>query len=202
MAGRCPLANWSHDVDQWIIRLNCLSRWYPELELPMIDAEARLYLIQQICHGAISYKEIKERNVWPVVKSWLSPAQQQALDHFAPPRYELPNGRHAKLQYTENQSPVLAARIQDLYGLNGSLKICEDASRFLCTSSLPIIARSKSLRIYQASGKKPIQRSNRNCSASTRSTNGARETGRRIRRVSQQCPALASSIRRLTTVAP
>jgi len=40
-------------------------------------------------------------------------------------RYELPNGRHAKLQYAENQLPVLAVRIQDLYGLDGSLKICD-----------------------------------------------------------------------------
>jgi ATP-dependent helicase HrpB len=126
IAGRCPLANWSHDVEQWIVRLNCLFRWYPELKLPMIDAEARLYLIQQICHGAVSYKEIKDRTVWPVVRSWLSPVQQQAVDRFAPAKYELPNGRHAKLQYAENQLPVLAARIQDLYGLDGSLKICDD----------------------------------------------------------------------------
>jgi ATP-dependent helicase HrpB len=125
IAGRCPLSNWSHEVDQWIIRLNCLSRWYPELELPIIEAEDRLSLIQQICHGAISYKEIKDRNVWPVVRSWLSRIQQQAVDRFAPARYELPNGRHAKLQYAENQLPFLAARIQDLYGLNGSLKICD-----------------------------------------------------------------------------
>jgi ATP-dependent helicase HrpB len=125
IAGRCPLAHWSHDVEQWIIRLNCLSRWYPELGLPVIDEEARFHLLQQICHGAVSYKEIKDRAVWPVVKSWLSHLQQQALDQFAPARYELPTGRHAKLLYVENQSPLLSARIQDLYGVEGSLTICE-----------------------------------------------------------------------------
>jgi ATP-dependent helicase HrpB len=125
IANRCPLAHWSHDVEQWIVRLNCLSHWYPELGMPTIDEEARFHLVQQICHGAVSYKEIKDRAVWPVVKSWLSPLQQQALDRFAPARYELPSGRHAKLVYAENQSPVLAARIQDLYGVEGSLAICE-----------------------------------------------------------------------------
>ena len=125
IAGRCSLAHWSHDVEQWIIRLNCLSRWYPELGLPTIDAEARFHLVQQICHRAVSYKEIKERAVWPIVKSWLSTLQQQALDQFAPARYELPTGRHAKLQYVENQPPLLSARIQDLYGVDGSLTICE-----------------------------------------------------------------------------
>ena len=125
IAARCPLKHWSHEVEQWIIRLNCLSQWYPELGLPLINGEARFHLVQQICHGAISYKEIKDRAVWPVVKSWLSTLQQQALDQFAPARYELPNGRHAKLLYVENQAPLLAARIQDLYGVEGSLAICE-----------------------------------------------------------------------------
>jgi ATP-dependent helicase HrpB len=125
IAGRYPLSNWSHDVDQWIVRVNALSRWYPELDLPTIDEEARFYLIQQICLGALSYKDIKDRGVWPVVRAWLSTPQQQLLERFAPERIELPNGRKAKLQYSENQAPILAARIQDLYGVEGSLKICE-----------------------------------------------------------------------------
>ena len=54
------------------------------------------------------------------------PCSSRHVDRFAPAKYELPNGRHAKLQYAENQLPVLAARIQDLYGLDGSLKICDD----------------------------------------------------------------------------
>jgi ATP-dependent helicase HrpB len=122
--GRCPLVNWTHDVDQWIARANCLSVWFPELQLPAIDQEARFYLIQQICHGALSYKEIKDRPVWPVVRAWLSKARQEQLDRLAPERFELPNGRRNKLQYAEGQPPVLAARIQDLYGVEGSLSIC------------------------------------------------------------------------------
>jgi ATP-dependent helicase HrpB len=122
--GRCPLANWTHEVDQWIARVNCLANWLPELRLPVINQEARFYLIQQICHDALSYKEIKDRPVCPVVRAWLSNAQQAQLDRFAPERFELPNGRRNKLQYSEGQSPVLAARIQDLYGIEGSLTIC------------------------------------------------------------------------------
>jgi ATP-dependent helicase HrpB len=125
IAGRCPLVHWSHEVEQWIVRLNCLCEWYPDLSLPKIDTEARFYLTQQICHGAVSFKEIKDRPVWPVIKSWLSHLQQQALDQFAPARYTLPNGRHAKLLYAENKPPLLAARIQDLYGVEGSLMICD-----------------------------------------------------------------------------
>src|SRR5262249_32677857 len=122
--GRCPLVNWTHEVDQWIARVSCLSNWFPELQLPGVDQGARLYLIQQICHGALSYKEIKDRPVWPVVRGWLSKTQQEYLDRFAPERFELPNGRRNKLHYAEGQLPVLAARIQDLYGVEGPLSIC------------------------------------------------------------------------------
>ena len=121
--GRCPLVNWTHEVNQWIARVNCLSEWFPELQLPVIDQGARFYLIQQICHGALSYKEIKERPVWSIVRAWLSKTQQENLDRFAPERIELPNGRRNKLAYAEGQPPVLAARIQDLYGVEGSLSI-------------------------------------------------------------------------------
>ena len=60
---------------------------------------ATALLIEQICQGATSYKEIKERPVWPVVKSWLNAAQQSALDDLAPERIKLPNGRTAKIIY-------------------------------------------------------------------------------------------------------
>jgi ATP-dependent helicase HrpB len=66
---------------------------------------------------------MKTRAVWPVVKSWLAPAQQQLIDEYAPDRLELPNGRRAKITYAASQPPTLAARIQDLYGVDADLRI-------------------------------------------------------------------------------
>jgi ATP-dependent helicase HrpB len=125
ISGRCPLTHWDHEVEQWITRLNCLTDWYPELGLPKLDQEGRKYLVSQICQGALGYREIKDRSVWPTVKAWLSPAQIPLIDRFAPARFELPGGRKGKLVYSERQPPVLAARIQDLYGVDGTLKICD-----------------------------------------------------------------------------
>jgi ATP-dependent helicase HrpB len=122
-SGRCPLANWNFDVEQWIIRLDRLAAWCPEYELPPLTPADRRTLLEQLCLGATSYREIKDRAVWPVVKSWLSPAQQDLLDRMAPERLELPGGRRAKITYAENAEPTLAARIQDLYGVEGDLRI-------------------------------------------------------------------------------
>jgi ATP-dependent helicase HrpB len=115
LAGNCPLKHWDNAVEQWIERVNFVATEFPELEFPPIDEAAKLLLLEQICHGAATYKEIKERPVWPAVKSWLGAAQQQTLDELAPERIKLSSGRAAKITYGAGAPPTIAARIQDLY---------------------------------------------------------------------------------------
>ncbi|HSV62881.1 MAG TPA: ATP-dependent helicase C-terminal domain-containing protein, partial [Chthoniobacterales bacterium] len=122
LAGTCPLKHWDNAVEQWIARVNFIAKEFPELDLQPIGEAEKLLLLEQVCHSAASYKEIKERAVMPVVKSWLNPGQQKALDDLAPERIKLASGRAAKITYAENGAPTIAARIQDLYdtphGLN------------------------------------------------------------------------------------
>jgi ATP-dependent helicase HrpB len=123
VAGTTPLKNWDNAVEQWIVRVNCVARWFPELQIPPIAEGDKLLLIEQICSGAFSYKEIKERPVWPTVKSWLPSHQQASIDQLAPERIELPKGRKAKITYSDSAPPAVAARIQDLYGVERNLTI-------------------------------------------------------------------------------
>jgi ATP-dependent helicase HrpB len=125
MAGRLPLERWDEAVEQWIARVHCLRRWMPELELPAIGEEERAVMIEHICHGALSYHEIKDRPVLPVVKSWLSQRQQAWVEEYAPERIELPNGRTAKVVYADDGPPTMAARIQDLYGVRDAVWIAQ-----------------------------------------------------------------------------
>jgi ATP-dependent helicase HrpB len=115
LAGNCPLKHWDNAVEQWIERVNFVATEFPELEFPQIDEAAKVLLLEQICRGAATYKEIKERPVWPAVKSWLGAAQQQTLDELAPERIKLSSGRAAKITYGAGAPPTIAARIQDLY---------------------------------------------------------------------------------------
>lgn len=117
LSGRCPLKNWNDDVEQWFVRLACLREWMPELELPVADEETKRFLVSQLCHGAFTYKAIKDIEVWPVLRDWLSSQGQRWLDQFTPERLELPGGRKAKVIYRPGEAPMTAARIQDLYGV-------------------------------------------------------------------------------------
>jgi ATP-dependent helicase HrpB len=115
--GRCALENWNEAVEQWIVRVNRLREWMPELGLPAIGEEDRGAMLQLICQGAFSFSEIKDRPVMPVVKSWLSREQPAWVDEYAPERIALPNGRSVKVVYSIDGAPTIAARIQDLYGV-------------------------------------------------------------------------------------
>jgi ATP-dependent helicase HrpB len=123
LAGRLPLPNWDHSVEQWMARLSFLCAQCPELQLPEISEDDKKNIIQQLCHGAVSYKDIKEREVKPMVMSWLSQPQRELLDKHAPERLTLPNGRTPKVNYEKGKSPFISLRIQELYDVNQTPKI-------------------------------------------------------------------------------
>jgi ATP-dependent helicase HrpB len=115
--GRFTLKHWTPAVEQWIFRLNTLVRCCPELGLPAIGEAERCFLLQQICLGSFSAQDIKDTPVWPVLKSWLSPGQEELLDTHAPERLPLPGGRRGRIRYAADAPPVLSATMQDLYDL-------------------------------------------------------------------------------------
>jgi ATP-dependent helicase HrpB len=123
--GRLVLENWDESVEQWILRVNRLREWMPELELPAIAEKDRNVMIEHLCHGAFSYNEIKNRPVLPVVKSWLSRQQQAWIEEYTPERIQLPKGRMVKVVYSAAGAPTIAARIQDLYGIKDALWIAD-----------------------------------------------------------------------------
>jgi ATP-dependent helicase HrpB len=122
-AGRLALENWNEAVEQWILRVNKLREWMPELALPAIGEDDKSAIIEHICHGATSYSQIKDRPVLPVVKSWLSHQQQAWIEEYAPERIELPRGRAVKVAYSDDAPPTIAARIQYLYGIKEAVWI-------------------------------------------------------------------------------
>ncbi len=117
IAGRLTLNDWDDAAEQWILRLNLLGRWCPELNLPPIGDEDRKHLIQQICHGAFTYKEIKDKPIKPMLRNWLSSSQQELLNKHAPERLSLSNGRTPKVVYDSANPPHISIRIQELFGV-------------------------------------------------------------------------------------
>jgi ATP-dependent helicase HrpB len=123
LAGRIKLSGWDASVDQWILRLELLARHCPELEIAPITEPDRRTLVEQICHGAVAAKDVKDRPVKPVFRDWLNPAMQGLVEKHAPERLSLSNGKTPKLTYVPDAAPFLALRIQELYGVSQLPKI-------------------------------------------------------------------------------
>ncbi|MFT4175915.1 MAG: ATP-dependent helicase HrpB [Luteolibacter sp.] len=131
LSGELVLKNWDASVEQWTARLTLLGKLMPELGMPGWSGEDRADAIAQICHGAVSYKEIKEAPVWPVLREWLSHAQRSALDAYCPERIPLPNGQSAKVTYPMDQDPFISVRVSHLFGLWETPKIANGRSPLL-----------------------------------------------------------------------
>ena len=119
VAGRLKLEMWDESVEQWIIRVNRLAEWFPELEVNVLTEADRATLIEQICYGELGYRDIKDKPVMPILKDWLTAEQLAVIDDYLPEKLTMANGRKAKLTYAKEGPPVLSARIQELYGIEG-----------------------------------------------------------------------------------
>ncbi len=121
VGGRLNLKGWDAVVENWILRVNFVARHCPDAEVAPIDDEARQLLVEQICHGALSYKEIKDRQVLATVKEWISPEQHYYIDTYAPAEMNLPRRRNpAKIRYEADGRAFIASKLQDFYDVPGA----------------------------------------------------------------------------------
>jgi ATP-dependent helicase HrpB len=119
LAGRITIDAWDEAVEQWIVRVNRLAEWFPELEIAPLTEADRATLIEQICYGETSVRGVKGREVMPTLREWLTAEQLAVLDTYLPERLTMANGRRSKIRYEKEGPPVLSARIQELYGVEG-----------------------------------------------------------------------------------
>jgi ATP-dependent helicase HrpB len=123
MAGNIILTEWNENVDQWIVRVNRLAEWFPELEVTPITEADKATLIEQVCYGSYGARELKDKPVMPALRDWLRPEQLAVLDDYLPERLIMGNGRKARLTYKAEGPPVMSARIQELFGVDGRFTI-------------------------------------------------------------------------------
>ena len=123
LEGRVAVDAWDESVEQWITRVNRLAEWFPELEVNPIAQADRLTLLEQVCYGETSARGVKGRDVMPVLRDWLTAEQLAAMDELVPERLTMGNGRRSRLTYPREGPPVLSARIQELFGIQGRFSL-------------------------------------------------------------------------------
>ncbi len=111
------------EEEAFLERVAFLARAMPELGLEAGPESLLGAAIDALAVGKRSFAELRKADLSDALRSRLTRRQLQALDREAPERLRLPSGREVRLTYERGRAPVLAARIQELFGLTATPRI-------------------------------------------------------------------------------
>ena len=100
-------------------RVRFLRQWMPELELPDLEAELVENLLPGLASagGLRSFADLRRLPLADVLRGTLAHHHVQAIDREAPERIRVPSGSRVRLRYRGEEAPVLAVRIQEVFGM-------------------------------------------------------------------------------------
>ncbi len=103
-------------VAGFLARARFLSSVMPELGMPPLDEEAIAGMLPAICKGRSSFAEIGGEAFVRTLVAFLGPDLVRTLETYAPERIRVPSGSMLAVDYQGNGPPVLAVRIQEMFG--------------------------------------------------------------------------------------
>ena len=104
-------------TSDYLNRVRSLAIWLPELEFPAMDDAALRSILPDVARGCRSFTELRAAPWLAHLKNLLAPQQLREVDREAPERIEVPSGNRIRLRYEPGKPPVLAVRIQEIFGL-------------------------------------------------------------------------------------
>ncbi len=112
-------------------RVRCLREWMPELGLPAFDDADLRGLLEWLCVGRRSFADLRNADWLSALQGRLTHAQRQAVEREAPERMAVPSGSQVTLKYEAGRPPVLAVRIQEVFGLADTPRVAAGRVRVL-----------------------------------------------------------------------
>ena len=101
----------------FVQRVRCLAKWLPDLDLPRLEESDLKALLPQVVPGCRTLAAVKQGPWLAAIKGLFDYPQLQRLEREVPEKIEVPSGSHIRLQYDPTQPPILAVRIQEVFGM-------------------------------------------------------------------------------------
>jgi len=112
--------NWTPEAEQFRLRLQCAANWLSEYNWPAVDEDSLLATLESwlLPHmsGVHSLRALKALNVGQALRGLLDWSMLQRLDSELPAHYTVPTGSRIAIRYHEDNPPVLAVRMQEMFG--------------------------------------------------------------------------------------
>ena len=120
---------WPESLRQWRERVRCLRDWMPDLGLPDLSDDALMATLDDWLQPAFAGKTrldaLGEDELANALKSGLDWSQRQRIDALAPTRITVPSGMERRIEYAHGQPPVLAVKLQELFGLADTPRVAD-----------------------------------------------------------------------------
>lgn len=112
---------WSDHARRLRARMQALRAWLPERGLPDVSDANLLVTLEQwlapYLHGKHRLDALGAEELSQALASLFDHSQRQLLDAQAPEQVVVPSGQSRRLEYAGADSPVLAVKLQELFGL-------------------------------------------------------------------------------------
>ncbi len=112
---------WSDKARELQARLESMRFWQPEAGWPDVSDACLLESLEQwlgpCLTGMRSAEHLKKLDLFAILAALLDWRQQSQLEQEAPTHLTVPSGSRIKLRYTPGEPPVLAVRLQEMFGL-------------------------------------------------------------------------------------
>jgi len=120
---------WTAELQQWRARVQFLRRMTgPESPWPDLSNEHLLQTLDTwlgpYLDGFTTLERVKRLDLTTPLHALLTWEQQRQLERLAPAQITVPSGSHVRLDYESSDLPVLAVRLQEMFG-------CTDTPRVL-----------------------------------------------------------------------
>lgn len=119
------------DAGKFLARVQSLREWMPDLGLPAWAPEELAELLPQIALGRRSLTELRDGPWLEALRGAIDPRLRQTIEREAPARIETPSGNQHALVYERGRPPVLAVRIQEVFGWRDTPRIAGGRVRVL-----------------------------------------------------------------------
>jgi ATP-dependent helicase HrpB len=118
---------WRPEVRQWRARAAFLARAFPEGGWPDLSDAGLLASLEQwlspLLDGVKSLEGLRRIDPLPALRNHLGWERQVELDRLAPERLKVPSGSNIRLDYEAEEGPVLAVKLQELFGLSETPRV-------------------------------------------------------------------------------
>jgi len=120
------LLTWSKKAEGLRQRINFINE-NSDLEFPSFKEEDLKENIstwlEPYLHNIKTVKELESLDTYSILLGYIPWDKQQLLDTLAPTHIKVPSGSNIKIDYSDSTTPVLAVKIQEMFGMHETPKI-------------------------------------------------------------------------------